>query len=481
MLTELIKSLNKEEIRHFKLVSQSVKNSSSRLDLDLFDSIRYDKGGLGEDGFRLKLYAGKDNAFYRLKNRLHSKVARSLLLLHSADDLHHETLEFVLLAKLWHGRGKYQLSFYYLKKAEKKAIDLDNFDYMNIIYQEFVKLSYHISEIQPSEIIEKQRDILEKQRKINELNNVLAIVIHQLKKTQNMTKGSDAINELLRITVERYSTDESLQSSFQFRYTLYQAISQFLIQQNSFEALRDYVQKTLIEFESDELFSKTNHDKKLQMLTYLVNASFKSGKEKMSLEYTEILYDEMMRFGKLHYQKYLIFYYQSLVINFSESQPQRAIRILEEVRDDSYFLSDPYYTQFVHFNLAILYFKLDHTDRAIGSLDTLLQSQFFSEFDQSFREQMIVLKLIILYEAEKYEEVLVLGAKVLNPSSKKGEPLGAFHQSYVRTVVRLSNREGFEISEELQRQCRDELGNYLNEDDSKFVFSFISWIRGIVC
>lgn len=476
MLEKLVKSLNKEEIRHFKLISQSVKNSSNRLDIELFDAIRY---GAGESEFRQLHYKENDNAYYRLKNRLHNRIARSLLLLHSADDLHHETLEFILLAKLWHGRGGHELAHFYLKKAEKKAVELDNYDYITIIYQEYVKLSYHIKEIPLEELIVKQKDVLAKQQKINELNNVLAIVKYQLRRTQNLIKGNKQIEDLLREVVEKYSTDDYLKSSFQFRHSIFQAITQFLIQQEKYEALVEFVENSIMEFESDGLFSKANHESKLQMLIYLINASFKATDHQKSLKYTESFYDEMLRFGGQYHKKYLFFYYQSLVINFSGSQPQKAIRILKEIRDDNDFVSDPYLAQFIHLNLVIINLKLENYKESLMSIDELLNSQFFSQFDRSFQEEIHLLKLIILYELEEFELVQRRGNEVLSLMEKSGCADG-FHQSYTRVLIWLAKRDDFKVSKSLKEQCRVELGEFLDEGDSSSVFGFISWIEDVI-
>ena len=477
MLSELVKSLNKEEIRHFKLVSQSVKNSSSRLDLELFDTIRY---GDGEGAFRVKKYPGNDNAFYRLKNRLQSKIAKSLLLLHSSDNLHHETLEFVLLAKLWHGRGRHELAYFFLRKAEKKANDLDNYDYINIIYQEYIELAYHITEIPLEEIVSRQKKVLEKQQKINELNNVLAIVKHQLRRTQNLIKGNKEIEDLLRDVVERYSTDQSLKSSFQFRYSIFQAITQFLLQQEKYGALVEFVETAISEFDSDGLFSKVNHESKLQMMIYLINASFKSKDHEKSLKYTESFYDEMLRFGGAYHKKYLFFYYQSLVINFSDSQPQKAVRILEEIRDDRDFVSDPYLAQFIHLNLVIINFKLEIYDKSLASINDLHRSKFFAQFDQSFQREMRILRLVILYQLEDYEKVIELGKEMISVLEKSEEPERTFYLPFTRSMVWLAKRDDFEVSETLKNICKEELSSYLGEGRDSSVFDFLGWIRGVI-
>ncbi|MBK8413965.1 MAG: hypothetical protein IPL22_05265 [Bacteroidetes bacterium] len=106
--------------------------------------------------------------------------------------------------------------------------------------------------------------------------------------------------------------------------------------------MEEYLLRTYKEFTKLELFNKNNHDTKLQMLTYLVNSLFKNDKLKLSLQYTELLHDAMMEFGKSLYDKYLFFYYNSLVINYSKLDKEKAIQVLEDIRENRKITATPF-------------------------------------------------------------------------------------------------------------------------------------------
>ena len=62
------------------------------------------------------------------------------------------------------------------------------------------------------------------------------------------------------------------------RLKIYRAVSQILLQRHEYIALEEYLEKTYSDFNKEKLFNKSNHESKLQMLTYMVNCLHKNGK-----------------------------------------------------------------------------------------------------------------------------------------------------------------------------------------------------------
>ena len=236
--------------------------------------------------------------------------------------------------------------------------------------------------------------------------------------------------------------------------------------------LQEFVIQKLKEFEKKNLFSKANHDTKLQMITYVVNASFKKEDLEVSLLYTERLYDDMLRYGNAHYHKYLFFYYQALVMNFSDSKPEKARRILNEIKDDKSFVSNPYYVQFILLNLALVNHGLGNYSEAMRSMKELLGSTHFAGFEASFKNQTECLYLVFLYENEDFETVAkrVLALE-LNSSFSPNQLL------WLNILKLLTNRKDFKISNMLKQECsllfKD---GYVEEKEESYIFNFNEWI-----
>ena len=80
------------------------------------------------------------------------------------------------------------------------------------------------------------------------------------------------------------------------------------------------------------------------MLTYLINSLFYNKKIDVSLEYVEKLKSAMSEYNKLLYDKYLFYYYNSLVINYTVKNIKG-----ELVKDENDIIED---------NLWLVYNKL---------------------------------------------------------------------------------------------------------------------------
>jgi len=146
------------------------------------------------------------------------------------------------------------------------------------------------------------------------------------------------------------------------------------------------------------LFSKSNHETKLQMLTYLINSLFKNGKIKQSLEFTEHLRTAMLEYGGLLHDKYLFYYYNSLMINYSASDKQKAIDILEEAKSLKAIKELPFYIVFIYLNLAVLNFGLKNFKTALKHLVFMSIQDNFKSLDEAFQLKISITELQIRFE-----------------------------------------------------------------------------------
>ena len=109
---------------------------------------------------------------------------------------------------------------------------------------------------------------------------------------------------------------------------IYQSISSILLQKHDFQSLENYLKHTYKDFLKTKVFNQKNHNTKLQMLIYLVNCLCKNGKHEESLEKVQELKIEMQQFDKIHFNKYLFYYYNGLAINYNKLDKEKAIDIL---------------------------------------------------------------------------------------------------------------------------------------------------------
>lgn len=404
ILQNIIAGMNKEEIRNFKLYLYRTEKKGERKDELLFDFIKKNTDHYDENKILTRLYNTSDkNALYRLKNRLLDDIGKSLLL-HHADTSEYNTIQnFLILSRIFQKKGQTDAAFYYLNKAAKKAIENDFPEWLDLIYGDYIKLSHETLEINPEEYIQKRKENRTKLIKLQEIDDILAALIYRIKVSQNFAQHNTQILSLLQKTINDFSKNKSIKSSSSLRFKIYQSVSRILLQKHDYISLEKYLLKTFLEFSKEKLFNKNNHEIKLQMLTYLINSLFKNKKIDASLTYTHELKTAMQEYDNLLYDKYLFYYYNSLVINYSVKNIDKAIEILHEAKENTVIKKLPMYNVFIYLNLAVLNFDKKNFKEALKSLVKPMMNDAFKNLDEAWHLKLEVFEMIIRFELNDLE------------------------------------------------------------------------------
>jgi hypothetical protein len=399
VLEQMIARMGKEELRFFRMYALRMDVKGPRKDIDLFDRMKDAGDRFHEEETIAALYPdGNRNAYYRLKNRIKTEVGKSLLLQHIDSEETSQVLHLLLLARHYQSRNAYALAEHFLRKAERKADALESHELLDLIYTEFIRLSQEVVTIDPETYIVKRRENGEQLRILRQMDDILATVKYRLKVTQNFSPVDNPVVDMLFETVERLSVDERVRQGTQLRFKVYQAVSQVLLQQHDYPNLEDYLLRTFAQFDGERLFNRANHQTKLQMLTYIVNALFKNGKTNESLLWAERLHAAMEEFDRLHYDRFLFFYYNSLVINYTKTDLDKAIALLIELEEHPKLKDTEYYLIFVHLNLAIFYFEKGEYRQAVRRLNQLYHHERYAHTAVGLRLRIAVLELMVRIE-----------------------------------------------------------------------------------
>ncbi len=482
ILPLIITSMNKEEVRFFKLFEAGI-TSDDRKDLQLFNFIRANGEDYDDNKIFSKLYGqGDKNPFYRLKNRLLNDVARSLHLQHFEKEENISGMNMLALAHLFLLKNKPEIAEYFLKRAESKAQKSGSLELLDLIYGEYIKLTFEKTVINPEEFIRKRKLNREKIETLRQIDDILALVTHQLRITQNFKPGKNPVLDLLQKTVTQISKDKTLLRSPELRFRLYHSVSRILLQKHDYISLESYLLNVYEEFEKEKLFVRSNHDTKLQMLTYLVNALFKNGKYRESLRYAELLRKNMEAFHHLLYDKYFFFYYNSQVINYSKLDPQKAISILEDLKENSKIKTNAFYMVFVYLNLVVLYFDLKDYRAAIRYLNKLYLLDDYKKTDFSIRFRIAMAELIIRYELKDFD---LLEYKI-NRAQKEFRGYLTLEENekdreFIRLLRKIINSAGLRHDKKLIEQVRKFIKRYpaVETDDIELI-SYSSWLTQLL-
>ena len=394
-------------MRNFKLWLNSTNASTERKDILLFDYIRKAGDLYDESLIFKKLYNGVDkNSFYRLKNRLLEDIGYNLSLLHFSK---HESNNLYLLLGLYNifiSRNEPAIALFYLKKAEKRALQIENFELLDIIYASFIKLSNDHTGINPEIYIRHRKENAIKLDKIRETDQALAAVTYRLKLSQNYGKRDVGLLKLLDATTKEFAADESIRQSKTFQTRIFRAVSQILIQNHNFIELEKFMLTTYQRFLSEKWFDKTNHEAKIQMLIYIINATFKNHKFRESLDYAEALGEELSAFNDLLYKKYVFFYYNALVMNYAKTDPARGLKALEEAEREMKDVKNVYYDFFILLNKAILLFYQNRHNEAVKNLIKLYLNDHYKKADASFKIKIAAAECIMQFESGDSDSAL---------------------------------------------------------------------------
>ena len=134
------------------------------------------------------------------------------------------------------------------------------------------------------------------------------------------------------------------------------------------------------------------------MLTYLVNSLFKNNKIKTSLSKAEELHQAMQEYNNLLYDKYLFYYYNSLVINYQVTDKRKAIEVLNEAKTKKAIQQLPIFVVFIYLNLAVFYFDLKNYKNAKKNLALLKRENSFKSLDTPFKLKINVVELMTFFE-----------------------------------------------------------------------------------
>ncbi|MBT5089939.1 MAG: hypothetical protein HOM24_02530 [Flavobacteriales bacterium] len=194
-------------------------------------------------------------------------------------------------------------------------------------------------------------------------------------------------------------------------------VSRILLQQHDFDALEEYLVHTYKEFKKDKIFTKSNHEQKLTLLAYLTNCLFKTHKYKQSLAYAEILKSSMNEYGGLLRDKYLFYYYNSLVINYSLSDKNKALEVLKEAKNNDVIRNLPTFSVFIYLNTALIYYDQEKLSLSAKNLARLMLQDDFVNIGESFQLKIHIAELIVRYDLNQ-TDVIVSKIRYIKKSYK---------------------------------------------------------------
>ena len=405
ILLETIKSLNKEEVRYFKIFSGRTHNEKNRKDITLFEAVKENLNSYDEDEIGRIMYQNKKNSFYQLKNNLVHSINKSIVAQHTSKEKDTSLYNIILLSRIYKRKGNLNLAYHYLKKAEKEAIKIEAFEILSIIYSEILKLSYDRISININTYTLLKIENKKKLDLSQEIDIALYSVMYTIKTTQNFSNNRDINLKKLENIINTITSKSDISKSPSFRIRLFEAISRMLLQENDFLALEKYLKKTYKDFLKQNVFNKSNHEKKLMMLSYMSNCLYKNRKTEESLFFAEKLNKEMEEFDAFLKNKFLFYYYNALVINYSKTNYEKALSVLDEAKQNEIIQELPTFTSFIYLNKSLIYYDQKKYETAIKHISRVILQKDFINLSTHFQLKIMIAELIIRYHLNQTDTI----------------------------------------------------------------------------
>ncbi|CAI8301152.1 MAG: Uncharacterised protein [Cryomorphaceae bacterium] len=174
--------------------------------------------------------------------------------------------------------------------------------------------------------------------------------------------------------------------------------SRLLLQERDYKSLEKFLIESYNEFEKDNLFNRSNHNEKLTLLTYLTNCLYKTKKQKESIKYAKLLLISMKEYDSFLHDKYLFFYYNSLVLNYAKTDKEKALDYLNKASKNEVIKKLPSYISFIYLNRALIYFHEDNFIAAKKNMSRLILQEDFLLLDKAFQLKILIADIIIRFE-----------------------------------------------------------------------------------
>ena len=467
---KLIHSLSKEEVRFFKIFTKRTQ-ARNRKDVTLFDYIRKKKTDINSKIIIDKLQTTSAN-YYTIKNRLYNQINNSLVWQHIWKDNQSISFSYILLARVCKNKGELELAFHYLKKSENEALESELYELLSIIYTEIIQLSHELISIDVDHYIELKRKNIQIISEIDEVDLLLAKVMYDIKTKQNFSNSEVSLIKLMKRKYNKISKNKKLTKSPRFRIRLFKMYSRLLLQQRDYNSLEIFLLKNYNEFEKNKLFNRSNHNDKLTILTYLTNCLYKNNKHKKSLDYAEKLLISMKDYDGFLYDKYLFYYYNSYVANYSKTDSEKALDYINKAAENNVIKQMSSYIVFVYLNRALIYYYQNNFLAAQKNITRLIQQKDFLLLDKSFQLKILIAELMIRILVSKNN----LNSKVVN-----------IYKNYKSTLLKKNNVRDKKLMDLISKKINDEnvemykadLLSIMSEAESEEVdiISYNDWIK----
>jgi tetratricopeptide (TPR) repeat protein len=301
---------------------------------------------------------------------------------------------------------------------------------------------------------------------------MLAKVMYDIKTKQNFGKADLSLFKIVKSKYIKIVKDKKLVNSARFRVGLFKMYSRLLLQERNYKSLEKFLIESYNEFEDDKLFNRSNHNEKLTLLTYLTNCFYKTKKYKESIKYAELLLISMKEYHSFLHDKYLFFYFNSLVLNYAKTDKNKALDYLNKASKNEVIKKLPSYISFIYLNRSLIYFHQDNFIAAKKNMSRLILQEDFLLLDKAFQLKILIADIIIRSKNGQHDIIDKI------KDIRKNHKQLLLDEEYVRDremINIISKKINHEDIADDKKRILSSMSDYDSEDLD--IISYNSWLK----
>lgn len=409
ILERIIENLTSDEVRRFKILSNRFKADEEKKLLVLFDAIRAGNYKEVEADIVRQLYGSVDartkNTYYRLRNKLLSNLEKSLLFYHYNYKNSIESLSNLQLSMLYHERGLYREAFYSLKKAEKVALEQDQFQILEVIYSEMVRLAVHHN-VSIDQVINRRRVNQEKIDFLRANQEVLGMVTQSLmRRNFSKSKSSSSLIETLESIQSQLEEHKHLFQSASGRIMILRTVVSILIQKSAWTNLANYTSQVFEEFAQEKIFNADNHPTRLMLLIWRINALHKLLRLEDAAPVIDQLGKDLKLFKRQNFNEFAFHFYSAKAFNLKyNGELNDAEKVIHHSLSNPEVNYHPTNEVYLLISLADQQFCQEEFLKATQTIEKLESHAGAQQLDKELMLYIQIFKSILLYESGETEQ-----------------------------------------------------------------------------
>ncbi len=408
-LKALLRNLTPKMAGDFQDYLQKYKNKHGRKDLELLDLMQ-NESLPNAKAYTERLYGKHNlNGYQGLRKRLFKKLSVFLSQQYMDNDQSAVSMlsGYISIIRYLLDQNELRLAWVFLNKAEKLAIDNEQYDLLNTIYGIQIEHAGNGSEKSLQAIIKNKQYYRRLADQQEEFSLVCALVNERLKAVK-FRELNTSIEQWIGQLMQEYHIDKDTVLNPRSVFHLLSITRSAAIANRDFDAFLPYLLKQYQKLEAAQVFTKSNHLYKLQILFMVAHTLYRTRNFEASLTYQQTLENEMSKFNNLYQKRFYVrlVMMQSGTMAF-KGEAVKAIELTENLLQEYRFIEETDRLGAL-LNLGLYYFLTNDLNKAnqvnlrIGHTDNYCIKKMGKEWTMKKN----LMEIIIQYELENDEIAL---------------------------------------------------------------------------